>query len=397
MPIVHIIGAGISGLAAASALAERRVPVNLYESLTSAGGRARPQTPLRANTPLDSGIHRIGPTHRQSHQFLQRIGASAQWEALRRGFHFTDIRNGAQWDLLAPKAPLVDYLAPVRMLANRRDVPIADVIDPFHPLYEYWAAPLSRITLGAAPEEASAQMFAQVLRSHLRGAFTANAGHVPRRSLQAALIAPALHYLESQGISTYYGHSLTRMEGDGRISRLVFTRKPWSLGPKDVVILATPPHVSAHIDPAIPAPPQQQAIITLHYFTAHREADHRLLGLVGAAADYVLFRPEHIVAVCHVADHLLSLDGETLAVRFWSQLRKALPYLPQTTPPFQMLKERHGGFASLPDTPRPPTQTRHPNLFLAGDHVAASHLPACIESAVSAGHHAAEQAWRALK
>lgn len=395
MPTVHIIGAGLSGLAAATLLAERHIPVNLYEAQTLAGGRARASLMGGKNQPFDHGVYSVMGNFRHSWKLIDRVKAANQWQPLPRYCDYVDIEHGTAWTLKSPlfmpRAPLADYLKPLRLMSTRRDVPVTDILSQFHPLYESWVKPMTRIALGVNPEQASAKQLASVLR---RNALSGR--YVPRHSIHTSLIAPALQFLEAHGAAVYFGHTLKNLEGNEHITKLGFTRKKKDLGEKDVVILATPPHVACAIDPSIAVPTQQQAIITVHFLTPHREPECRMLGLVGANADYVLFRHEQMVAVCHAAEHLFNLDNETLAERLWKQIRVALPYLPQEMPPFQMLKERNAGFVSTTQLTRPAIHTRVSNLFLAGDYTA-SHLPASIEGAIMSGHAAAESALKTIK
>jgi hydroxysqualene dehydroxylase len=400
MPIVHIIGAGVSGLAAATSLAERNIPVNLYEAQTIAGGRARASSTAHQNRSFDHGVYSMMGSYTQSWKLVERIHAGAHWQALPRCYDYMDSYSGERWTLRAPffipPAPIADYGAPLRLLTAHKDAPIRSVVDPFHPLYESWVTPLTRMALGMQPDEASAKALGIVLRRTFLKGRKAMTRHVPRHSIHSALIAPALQFLESHGNSTYYGHQLTHLEGNGRISTLAFTRKQWPIGKQDAVILATPPHVTQMIDPSIPVPQATQSMITVHFLLPHRERDYHMLGLIGGPIDYLLFKPEQIVAVCHAAEHLFHLDNTMLTERLWKQVRVALPYLPTAMPPFQMFKDCRAGFLSTPHIKRPAIHTRIPNLFLAGDYTA-THLPASIESAALSGHLAAEAAIKSFR
>jgi len=400
MPTAHIIGAGLSGLAAATSLAERNIPVNLYESQSFAGGRARSSSIGKHNQPFDHGIYSILGSYKQTWKLIERVQANSQWQKLPVRYDYMDLHSQETWSLKSPlflpHSPLIDYLKPLRLMSSRKDVPITDIIDPFHPLYETWVTPLTRMALGTTPDQASARQFATVLRRTILKGRGAATRFVPRHTIHQSLISPALQFLEAHGISTYFGHTLKHMEGNGRISKLAFTRKHWPIGEKDIVILATPPHVTQTIDPSISVPERNQSIITLHFMVPHREPDYRMLGFVGGSADYMLFRADHIVAVCHAAEHLFNLDNQTLAERIWKQIRVALAYLPQAAPPFQILKERKAGFVSAPHLKRPSIHTNIPNLFVAGDYTA-THLPASMEGAVLSGHLAAEAAIKAFR
>ena len=56
---VHIVGAGLSGLAAAVALAEAKIPVVLYEAAAQAGGRCRSYYDRELGRVIDNGNHLV--------------------------------------------------------------------------------------------------------------------------------------------------------------------------------------------------------------------------------------------------------------------------------------------------------------------------------------------------
>jgi len=55
--LVHIVGAGLAGLSAATDLAAKGYPVSLYEATAQAGGRCRSYFDEHLGRTIDNGNH----------------------------------------------------------------------------------------------------------------------------------------------------------------------------------------------------------------------------------------------------------------------------------------------------------------------------------------------------
>lgn len=75
MTTVHIVGAGLAGLACAVRLAGRGVPVALYEATDHAGGRARSFHDATLDRVIDNGNHLMLAGNRSVMAYLDAIGA----------------------------------------------------------------------------------------------------------------------------------------------------------------------------------------------------------------------------------------------------------------------------------------------------------------------------------
>ena len=191
MAIVHIIGAGITGLCAASKLAEAGVPVRLYEASAHAGGRARSSLEGDFGN-IDHGLHAIPAPAAQLSAYLDRIGAT---EALQSIPH----------PLRLPRAPLVDYVSALRILLLRlpfaRPTAASTFFAPGNALRAQWAEPFSRNYLATPLDIADARAFRHAMLHYLRQGKRA---YRVRDTLSASLITPALRYLEEHGVSIYF-------------------------------------------------------------------------------------------------------------------------------------------------------------------------------------------------
>jgi phytoene dehydrogenase-like protein len=88
---VHVVGAGVAGLAAAIALARAGRRVALHEGAPSAGGRAR-----ALPDGSDNGTHALLGANTAALHFLETIGARAHWiEPEPTGLPVLDLEDGS--------------------------------------------------------------------------------------------------------------------------------------------------------------------------------------------------------------------------------------------------------------------------------------------------------------
>ena len=100
MGIVHIVGAGLSGLSAAVRLTEAGRRVLLYESAPQAGGRCRSFFDATLDRVVDNGSHLALSGNRALLGYLERVGASGALTELRpAAFPFLDLHSGERWCL----------------------------------------------------------------------------------------------------------------------------------------------------------------------------------------------------------------------------------------------------------------------------------------------------------
>ena len=97
---VAVVGAGWAGLAAAVTLAERGVPVTVFEASRSLGGRARRVTVDGVD--LDNGQHVLIGAYRECLRLMRLVGADPDRLLLRIRL---ELRFADGFHLRAPRLP----------------------------------------------------------------------------------------------------------------------------------------------------------------------------------------------------------------------------------------------------------------------------------------------------
>ncbi len=408
--MIHVVGGGIAGLAAAVALARAGRPVTLHEASAGAGGRARA---LPDGT--DNGTHALLGANRAALRFLDAVGARDGWlEPEPDGLPVLDLADGgarrvslspAGWGRAARRPAGMTgrgLLALLRLALPGPDRAVGAALREHPALLRGFVEPLVVAALNTPAAEASTRRLAPVLRRV--AAPGAARLLVARRGLGPDLVAPALDALRAAGGVLSTGARLREMPAaDGRASALRFGGADVTLGADDAVVLATPPWESARLlPPGLPVPLTHAPILNLHFappWPAGTDVPVRFLGVLGGLCQWVLVRPSGIAVTVSAADAEARQDADALAPRAWAEIRAAAAAFrlpgpwPLAPPPCRAVKERRATPRHTPGpSPRPAMRPLR-NVFLAGDWTDPV-LPATIDAAVRSGEAAARRVLR---
>jgi squalene-associated FAD-dependent desaturase len=398
---VHVVGAGLAGLAAAVSLAAAGRQVTVYEAGPAAGGRCRSYLDRNLGRRIDNGNHLVLSGNRAIADYLAQIGApdSLTGPAL-PCFPFVDLADGARW-VVAPNLGRLPWwtLSPSRrvpgtrfsdylgLLALRRAGAAQTVDDVLGDgvLVRRLLAPLAIAALNTPTGTGLARLLDAVVRETLMRGGAACRPLVPRVGLSESFVDPALAWLAAHGAEVRFGCRVAALRRDA----LETPEGPVEFGPSDAVVLAVPAWVAAGLMPGLVTPDAFSAILNIHFATEADPGPAGFVGVVGGTAEWIFVRPGIVSVTVSAANLLVDLSAEEIADRVWADVRAALR-LGGKMPPVRVVKERRATHlaTAAQEARRPGTRTSWPNLMLAGDWTATG-LPATIEGAIRSGRAAA--------
>lgn len=377
-PALHVVGAGLSGLAAALAAAKGGHPVHLYEAAPQAGGRCRSFHDPRLDRVIDNGSHLLLGVNRVALSYLKASGGLDFVHPLPPVIHFAHVDNGQSWAVTPTRLPVSAWQ--VLRAAWPGGGTVAQRLESCRGYADFWQ-PLCLAILNTAPDHADARLFARVLRAILLGGRSGFRGHAFPHGLSAALVDPTLVRLRELGADIHFGQRLTGLCQQ----RLTFAEMAVSLGKKDRVILALSPWALA---PLLPESGHfdTETIVNVHFRLPHAPSLPHPLGLIGGTGQWLFVRGD--VASVTLSAAQAAPDVPTL----WREIAPLLN-LTIPIPPHRVVQEKR---ATLSHTPaisrrRPGPTTGRDWLFLAGDWLR-SPWPCTMESAISSGLAAARLA-----
>ncbi|HQT45576.1 MAG TPA: hydroxysqualene dehydroxylase HpnE [Acidocella sp.] len=385
---VHIIGAGLAGLAAACTLAETGEHIILSEAAPHAGGRARSYFDTQLGCRIDNGNHLLLSGNSAAMAFLARIGAkdplSGPTEPI---FPFHDLTTRTAWTLhlnrsrlpwwifaptrRVPGTRLRDYVALLKLRTAGPDDLVGDLVGDTGPLYRNLLEPLAIAALNTMPDIAAAAPLRAVLAETIERGGAHTIPRFAKIGLSESFIDPALAYLRAHG------------------AELRFSTRITTLDPAQKTILAVPPWIASTLLPGLTVPDQFESICNLHFKYALPPGAAGFWGFTGSMTEWAFARSEILSVTISAANRYAALDNAEIAEKVWSELAQTFA-LTRETPAHRVVWERR---ATLLGTPgqlarRPQTRTQNPKLMLAGDWTATG-LPATIEGAIRSGNAAA--------
>lgn len=424
---IAIIGAGYAGMAAATELAACGIPVTVFEASRVLGGRARAVDVHEQK--LDNGQHILIGAYGETLRLMRLVGASPDRLLLRLPLR---LDYPGELRIAAPRLPAplhlacalrgahglnwLEKFAAIRfMQALKRsdfrlaeDSSVAALLDAHRQpqrLRDFLWEPLCVAALNTPAQQASAQVFLNVLRDSLAAAAEDSDLLLPRVDLSALFPEPAAQFVAEHGGNIRRETTIQRIlhDGDG----YALHGKEGLFGPFSWVIVAVAPY---HLAPLIEGLPQldglRERIAGLQYepivtcylrYPAQVRLPQPMLGHANGIAQWLFDRGQicgpHgdaaglLAAVISARGRHLELPNEELAARIHAEIAGIVADLP---PPLwsQVITEKRATFSCTPQLVRPGAVTALPGLLLAGDYIA-SDYPGTLEAALRSGIHAA--------
>ena len=399
-PIVHVVGAGLSGLSAAHHLAALgRFDVVVHERDPEPGGRRRAIFDQADGSAVDSLNSVVWPHWRAVRGLIAAAGAQAHWRSGERRIDFLDMNDNARWTLRPGRGA-----TPWWALLRSRRAPGVSVGDYFRfargsrakgaaprsgAAYERLWRPFSLAALNLAPGAASADLLMAALREALEA--PPERPLYPSRDFGHALLLPLQQLLRRQDVAIRCERELQALGFSGeQVVGLEFGFDRIELGPRDAVVLAVPPWAAAPLAPGLLTPDEFTASITAHFDAAPPPGLADLTFVVNGPFHALFRRGESLSVTVRDAGGALDQPKETLAAKYWAAVA-AIAGLSDALPAWRVIREPRAAFAatSAQNALRPAAATRWRNFVLAGGYVR-SDLPESTEAAARSGERAAE-------
>jgi hydroxysqualene dehydroxylase len=424
---VIVIGAGFAGLSAATALAERGVPVLVLEARPTLGGRATAFTDPSTGERVDNGQHVLTGGYRETFRFLRRLGTDAHVH-VQPGLAVDIIeRNGRASRLACPAVPAplhlllgairweaIGWADRVALLRLRHGGGAGADADwtvrrwlEWHGqtprLIELLWEPLAVAALNQSIDVASGAVFGAVLKRMFTSDRRDSSLALPLKALDELYALPARDFIERAGgevrtnaparVSVGASLGSVRVKDEAFHPRAVICATAWySLA---AVFDDRPVQLASVVDAAEAT--AASPIVTVNLWFDRPVTASAFVGLPGRAMQWVFDKrallgeaSSHLSLVSSGAEALVGQSNQALIDLALGELTAALPgiRLAQLRRAV-VVREKRATFSVAPGQPRrPPTRTTVPGLFLAGDWIETG-LPATIEGAVVSGHSAA--------
>jgi squalene-associated FAD-dependent desaturase len=420
---VGIIGGGYAGMAAAVSLAERGIPVTVFESARQLGGRARGL--MHNDTQLDNGQHLLLGCYRETLRLIELVGGDIEQDFLRLPLQL-DLHG--QFSLKAPRLPAPLHLLVAlltaqgltwseRMKAARfmltlrdmkfrltNDMTVAALLLKYGQdadlTFKLWE-PLCIAALNTPVHKASAQVLLNVLRDALNRTRADSDMLLPRVNFTALFPQRAAAYIERRGGKVFTSCGVEAiLPQDGSID-LVTADEIHSF---DRVICAAQPTVTAKLLRPITGLEstvaqidslEHQPIYTVYLqYPSHVRLPHTMIGLHQRFSQWLfdkgrIAEQQGLLAAVISAEGIhQELDQDELALKVITELREEFGIAEQPDW-FKVVAEKRATFCCAPGLQRPSQQTALPNLLLAGDYTAGDY-PATLEGATQSGLRCSE-------
>lgn len=406
--VVHVIGAGVSGLSAAVRLANANFKVHVHEATQQAGGRCRSYFDAATQLTIDNGNHLLLSGNSHARAYARSIGTEAGLVGPQRAqFAFADIKTGQRWQLdlgdgriptwlfdesrRVPDTGVLDYVALAPLIWASPGKLVGDTITCKGTLYDRLVQPLLLAALNVDPPEGSAGLAGAIVRETLLAGGQACRPLIARDGLSAVLVEPAIELLRAKGAGIHFGHELRgfTMAGD-QVGELQFGDDNVAMAPGDAVVMAVPPRPAAALLPGLKTPSKFRAIVNAHFRFDPPQDMPPLIGVVGGLVEWLFAFPQRLSVTISNGDRLVDMPREELAQAIWRDICK-IAGVAGDLPPWQIVRERRATFEATPEQNalRPGAVTTWKNLFLAGDWTDTG-LPATIEGSVRSGDRAAD-------
>ena len=369
MSRIHIVGAGLSGLAAALKLSGTGREVVVYESAGHAGGRCRSFVDDHLGVEIDNGNHLLLSGNRAAMDFLDMVGTrDSLIESAPAEFAFVDLADDSTWTLRPnagrlpwwilsasrriPGSTLSDYLAALRLRRVSDDATVADCFDRSRPIFRRFWEPLTIAVLNTQVDEAAAALLWPVMEETFGLGEAACRPCIARQGLSNSFAGPAVSHLRDCGSKVHFNARLRGLRREnGRVQGLNFSNQDVTIEKDDEVVLAVPAAVASSLLPTLTTPTDSRPIANAHFRLENSGAGLQgrpFLGILGGTAEWLFVRDQVVSVTVSAATDVIDMDKDALAQAIWQDVARVLGLQAGEIPPYRIVKERRATFAQTP-------------------------------------------------
>lgn len=418
---IAIIGGGWAGLSAGIELCQK-ARVTLFESARQLGGRARRvEFSVSGETLcLDNGQHMLIGAYSQTLRLIRKSGGNSELLLKRQPleinypgvpFHLKLAKTPSPLNLvlgllLAKGCTFTEKLAMVKFMSFLQskdfvlgeEISVAQLLDQHHQrgnILQFLWEPLCISALNTSPKNASAQVFANVLRDSLAGKREATDFLLPTSDLGALFPDNARGFIERHDGQVFLSERIDSLEnlpviGEKKFDQIVLATDPYNAAR----LLATLPQTAAVADTLSQYTYETIGTVYLAYPPSIR-LPHPMLGIgrTNSTEEFLgqwVFDLGQLRGISGLMAFSLSTgdweayDNSTLADKLHRELELTLGTQLPTILWHKTIREKRATFTCVPALTRPPMQLSPNNLWLAGDY-AYKDYPATLEGAVRSG------------
>jgi squalene-associated FAD-dependent desaturase len=421
---IAIIGAGVSGLAAAIRLTELGYRnLTIFEARKESGGRTRSYVDPTTGDMLDNGQHLLLGCYRSTLKYLKSIGSDHLLQRTPLLIHYHEAGRTAPTILqIPPKSkPPVNLLGALwsgKLLTTREKLAATwlglafdasseknaegmtcealfrKLHQPAGIIKKLWA-PIVLATINAPIEKAGAVLFVNVLREAFLSGCEASDLLISSVGLSELLIDPAIQVLEKNGIKVRLSTPVRTIEKENTNFKIVTDDETAEF---DTVIYSGQSSEPLPEKVRSPIPEFEYSPIVNAYFWLDKEILlSPIHSFLGTTLQWAFPRPserfaQRLALTVSAANELVEKTNEEIRHILWVDLCATVPEARTARLlHFQIIREKRATplFTPYVQQGRPRTATSIPGLWLAGD-IVLNGLPATIEGAVRNGYAAAD-------
>ncbi len=423
---VCVIGGGIAGLSAATALAAKGVKVTLLDAAPQLGGRAR-SVAIEFNSQiyqLDNGQHILLGAYRDTLKLLEMVGVKEQDAFLRVPLNLEiHSQNELSFKLKPPSylpAPLNqligflnchglhwhERISAIQLMAKIKknnfqimdDEPLAIFLlkhRQHNNIIRLLWEPLCLAALNTPIHLASTKVFLNVLRDTFKSK-TDSDFLLPKFDLSQIFSQPIARYLTAHRCNILQNRRVKSISQSEK--GYIITTKEESFETSHVIIAMSPVRLrnvlgnlpKLHYIATQTDSYEYQPITTIYLqYAQNTTLSAPMLGLTNTLSQWVFDRGmlcnQHglISVIISAEGKHQALTQEELALKVASELKAAFPQLDKPLW-HKVITEKRATFSCKVNLPRPANLTPYKGLFLAGDYTYADY-PSTIEGAVRSG------------